>query len=191
MLQPVGATPNASAHIDDRDQMRAFLESFRQCLVAAPSKKGPILDAVERHFLELEEGRPPHEIVGDLSRHFAAAPWVAILVPCGDGCEVDQLLERRLTLTALVDDDEENPGFVMQFDRMPEETAELEAYFPAFAAASAARGQWPAILVWRPSGEEAFVPLSKELSVAHERMMTLMKRLGERPLSLAAISGID
>jgi hypothetical protein len=69
MLQPVGATPNAGALLDDRDQMPAFLESFRQCLVAAPAKKGPILDAVERHFLELEERRPPHEILGDLSRH--------------------------------------------------------------------------------------------------------------------------
>jgi Calcineurin-like phosphoesterase len=178
ILQPVGATPRLEHDSEERETLRAFVETFEHNFFASRPESRRLRDLLREVLHDIRFDRQsPSAALRALREYFRDAPWVALLLPSGNHAESDRLLTDRGLLAELVSIGPEGPGIILQLESGQREEIVLDHVFPAFKVAFADVTRWPGLLVWTPSGDAVFFELSKNVPVVRERLRWLVSRL--------------
>lgn len=95
----------------------------------------------------------------DIKAYLATRQWTALIIPSGQGGELDRELCSWGFIKELVDLRPDAPGLILQVEEAPGSFFSLLEVFPAFSTALSKATKWPGVLLWTRGGESAFFPL--------------------------------
>ena len=160
VLQPSGATPELEYEFERSETLRSFLENIERNFYGSRHHREDLHYRRREALHDIDRRRPKSRDMDFLREFFRDIPWVALIIPIGNDHETDRLLTDKKLIRELVDIRPGDPGLILQLENPPDKQLSLESVFPAFKIALSQATNWPGLLVWTPSRDAAFFPLT-------------------------------
>lgn len=172
VLQPTGATPNLENEFEQRETLRAFINSFSKNFYSSRHVRSEV-----DYFLYRHADSPEQISLQNLREFFRNTPWISLLLPCGDDSESDRLLTNPELLERLVRIRPDDPGLILQLEESAEYGIALSNVFPAFRVALSEVTRWPGTLIWTRDGDAIFLEITRQTNQIWERLEWIFSHL--------------
>ncbi len=177
VLQPSGATPELEHEFERTETLRSFLKNIERNFYGSRRHREDLHYRWRDALHDIDRRHPENRDLDFLREFFRDIPWVALIIPSGNDHEIDRLLTDKKLIRELVDIRPGDPGLILQLEHPPGKQLSLESVFPAFKVALSKAANWPGLLVWSPSRDAAFFPLTLNHRDIMERLNWIFSHL--------------